>query len=496
MLHEKVYGILLAGGSGTRLWPLSTPDHPKPFLALTGHHSLLQEAALRLQPLRNLAGLMVVGRGGHEALLQRQLQQIGIDPLRLILEEPPCGTAISIGLGCLAALAEGEAQAMVFVLPADHALIEGMALDLALQQAISQAEAERLVVFGVQPGQPCSAYGYIAQGASRGPCAWDVARFVEKPSQERAQAMLEEGGWLWNSGMLLGQAAVLWHELCHHAPVLAQVAMAAWEKRQGCGSMLHLFLSPPENQPPLSMDHAVLEKTDRAVVVSLETPWSDVGTFAALHELAERDEHGNAMQGPVVALECSGSYLHSAGPVLGVHGVQGMAVVATAEAVLAAPLGNAAAVESLAQRCKHLLERPAAPPGRSVAESQPSLAVRRPWGSFSILAGGVGFQIKRLLVQPKARISLQYHSQRSEWWFVRQGHVRVTLDGEQQDHGAGAMIPVPMGAVHRLENIGTEVLEIIEMQMGDYLGEDDIVRLEDDYGRQESRGQSFKQPSG
>lgn len=486
MLNEKIYGILLAGGLGTRLWPLSTPYYPKPFLALCGEHSLLQEAVLRLRSLQGITGLIVAGREGQEEALQHQLREIAAEPTCLILETPPCGTAISIGLGCLAALENGGPQALVLALPADHALMQHAALEQALQCAIPQARAERLVIFGIQPDKPSSAYGYIARGASCGQDAWDVARFIEKPSRERAQGLLCEEGWLWNSGMLLGQAAVLWHELQYHAPALAHAAAAAWEKRRVAGRALHVAIALPQGCTPLSMDHAVLEKTSRTVVVSLVTPWSDVGTFAALHELAMQDEQGNALQGPVLAVDCAGSYLHSTGPVLGVHGARDLAVVATREAVLVAPLADAAAVEQLARRCMGLPGKAMAQLAGSGAESQPCAAVRRPWGSFGILACGRGFQIKRLLVRPEARISLQYHSRRSEWWFVCQGRARVTLGKQQQEHSAGAMIVVPVGTVHRLENAGADVLEIIEMQMGDYLGEDDIVRLEDDYGRLES----------
>ena len=487
MLHEKTYGILLAGGSGTRLWPLSTPQYPKPLLALCGEHSLLQEAVLRLRSLQGMTDLIIAGREGQEEALQRQLQEIAAGPTCLILETPPCGTAISVGLGCLAALEDGGPQALVLALPADHALMEHVALNHALQCAIPQARVGRLVVFGIQPDKPSSAYGYIARGASCGLDAWDVARFIEKPSRERAQGLLGEGGWLWNSGMLLGQAAVLWRELQHHAPVLAQAAAAAWEQRRAAGRALHVAISLPQDCPALSMDHAVLEKTTRAAVVSLVTPWSDVGTFAALHELAERDEQGNALRGPVQAVDCADSYLHSTGPVLGVHGARDLAVVATPEAVLVAPLADAAAVEQLARRCTSLLPGNAGPQLACFSADPSSCAVvRRPWGSFTILACGRGFQIKRLLVRPEARISLQYHSRRSEWWFVCQGRARVTLGEQRQEYAAGAMIAVPVGTVHRLENTGADVLEIIEMQMGDYLGEDDIVRLEDDYGRLES----------
>ena len=485
MLHEKTYGILLAGGLGTRLWPLSTPQYPKPLLALCGEHSLLQEAVLRLRSLRGITDLIVAGREGQEEALQRQLQEVAAEPTRLILETPPCGTAISIGLGSLAALEDGGPQALILALPADHTLIQHAALEQALQCAIPQARAGRLAVFGIQPDKPSSAYGYIARGASCGQDAWDVARFIEKPSRERAQALLGEGGWLWNSGMLLGQAAVLWHELQDHAPDLARAAAAAWEQRRIAGRALHVAIALPQDCPALSMDHAVLEKTSRAAVVSLVTPWSDVGTFAALHELAERDEQGNALRGPVQAVDCTDSYLHSTGPVLGVHGARDLAVVATPEAVLVAPLADAAAVEQLARRCMGLPGNVMAQLAGYSADPSSCATVRRPWGSFSVLACGKGYQIKRLLVRAGTRISLQYHSRRSEWWFVCQGRARVTLDKQQQEHAAGAMIAVPVGTVHRLENTGADVLEIIEMQMGDYLGEDDIVRLEDDYGRLE-----------
>lgn len=484
MLRDKIYGILLAGGFGTRLWPLSTSRHPKPFLGLTGEKSLLQQTALRIQSLQGMAGLIVAGQKDHEILLQRQLQEIAVEPTWLILEEPASGTAISIALGCLAVLADAGPEAMVFVVPADHALMQRAALEQALQQAVPQAKTERLVVFGVQPDQPCSAYGYIACGTPLDEGVWKVQHFIEKPSLERAQDLLRQGGWLWNSGMLLGQAALLWQELQHRVPWLAQAAWAAWEKRRRTGRKLHVQIALPQDGTPLSIDHALLERIDRAAVVSLDTPWSDVGTFAALHALGEQDQQANVLRGHVVAMESTGNYLHNTGEaVLGVFGVHAMAVVATSEAILMAPLGNAAAVEQLARRCTQPSRDHARAPAGCHAAAQAGTSISRPWGSFSILVSGEGFQIKRLLVQPRSRISLQYHRQRREWWFVRQGCALVTVDARQEEHGAGAMIPIPMGAVHRLENAADEILEIIEMQMGEYLGEDDVVRLEDDYGR-------------
>lgn len=470
----KIYPAILCGGSGTRLWPLSRGLYPKQFLPIVTDRTLLQETVERVRG-GPFAPPTMICNADHRFLVAEQLREAGIAPGEIVLEPTARSTAPAAAVAALLAMAE-DARALVLLLPSDHVIQDVAAFRKAMAVGRDAAASGGLVTFGMAATGPETGYGYIKRGdAVEGHAgAFKVARFVEKPTLDAARDMLAEGGYDWNSGMFLFSAAAYLAELESLQPEMLAACRAALEKGSRDLDFLRLDGDAFASCPADSIDVAVMEKTDKAVVVPSELGWSDVGAWSALWDIGGRDDDGNVVVGDVLADGVAGSYLRSEGPMLAAIGLNDMVVVATEDAVLVTPKARAADVKEMVERLRR--------EGRS--EHHAHLKVHRPWGWYQGIDSGPGFQVKRICVNPGARLSLQYHHKRAEHWVVVSGTARVTRGDAAMDLSANQSTYIPIGETHRLENPGTEPLHLIEVQSGDYLGEDDIVRLDDDFARE------------
>ena len=469
--------VILSGGAGTRLWPLSRELYPKQLLALTGAHTLLQQSVLRLEGLAKSAPVIVCNEA-HRFLVAEQLRALQVAPRATILE--PCGrnTAPAIALAAHAALKGSAAGAdaddpVLLVLPADHVIRDIPAFQQAVRTALSAAKAGRLVTFGVIASRAETGYGYIQRGAAQG-AAFRIARFVEKPNFERALEFLKTDDYYWNSGMFMFRARRYLEELERFVPEIARICAAAFRGATADLDFTRIDAATFAACPADSIDYAVMEKTADAVVVPLKAGWSDVGSWAALYEASDADAHGNVVRGDVLSEDTHRSYLYSESRLVAAVGLKDHVVIETKDAVLVAPQDRVQDVKKLVERLKEL--------GRS--EYSLHREVFRPWGSYDSIESGPRFQVKRLKVNPGATLSLQLHHHRAEHWVVVAGTARVTRGEEVFLLEENQSTYIPVGMKHRIENPGPMPLEIIEVQSGSYLGEDDIVRFEDRYGRE------------
>jgi mannose-1-phosphate guanylyltransferase / mannose-6-phosphate isomerase len=466
--------VILCGGSGTRLWPLSRSLYPKQLLALIGEQSLLQATARRLDdlPVAVATAPIVICNEAQRFLVDGQLKDVGCQPL-VMLEPEGRNTAPAVAVAAIEARRRAGRDVLLLVLSADHVIADSAAFGRAVGAAIPAAKAGNLVTFGVLPTAPETGYGYIKADLA-GDEPKPVLQFVEKPDYETARRYVQSGAYLWNSGMFLFSADAFLKELAAYAPDIESAARKAVGGTPGDGPYLVLdkeaFLACRKE----SIDYAVMEKTSHAMVVPLSAGWSDVGSWASLLDASLRDAQGNVVSGDVVALDCRDSYVRAESRLVAVAGLDGCVVVETKDAVLVVPRDRAQDVKKIVEE----LER------RGRPETRLGRELFRPWGSYDGLDGDAGFQVKRLTVLPGAVLSLQMHHRRAEHWVVVSGRARITRDDEVFDLGAGEHTFIPLGAKHRIENPGTAMLRIIEVQVGDYLGEDDIVRFEDRYGRQ------------
>jgi mannose-1-phosphate guanylyltransferase/mannose-6-phosphate isomerase len=461
--------VVLSGGSGTRLWPLSRELFPKQLLNLQGgDETLLQATLARTVGLPDLASPIIVCNEAHRFLVAEQVRSLGVTGARIVLEPCARNTAPAIALAALAA----DPDALLLVLPADHVIRKPADFQSAVRQAIPLAEEGRLVTFGVVPESPETGYGYIHCGAAQGE-AFEIAEFVEKPDRARAEAFLAAGGYLWNSGMFLFKAGRYLKELARHAPAMLKAAEAAVAAAKSDLDFLRVEAAAFSASPSDSIDYAVMEKTDSAAVVPLDAGWSDVGSWSSLHESLERDGSGNALRGDVLAEDTTGSFVFSESRLVATVGLRDHVVVETKDAVLVAPKERVQDVKKLVERIKR--------EGRT--EHQLHREVHRPWGSYDSIENGPRYQVKRLSVKPGASMSLQLHHHRAEHWIVVAGTARITRGDEVFMLEENQSTYIPLGVKHRIENPGKIALHIIEIQSGSYLGEDDIVRFEDVYGR-------------
>jgi mannose-1-phosphate guanylyltransferase/mannose-6-phosphate isomerase len=468
--------VILSGGAGTRLWPLSRELHPKQLLALSGgSRTMLQETVARLVGVPDLGAPIVVCNEAHRFMVAEQLRQDGVAPGAVILEPVGRNTAPAIALAAHAALASAPAGAdpLLLVLPADHVIRDVAAFQRAVAVASAEAAAGRLVTFGVVARKPETGYGYIRRTAGKGP-SWPVARFVEKPDAATAAAFIASGDYYWNSGMFLFRARRYLEELERHAPDIAQSCAAASAAATRDLDFLRIDAALFGACRSDSIDYAVMEKTDAAVVVPLDAGWSDVGSWSSLHEAVEGDADGNVAHGDTLLEETKRSFVWSESRLVATVGLEDHVVIETKDAVLVAPKARVQDVKRLVSRLKAA--------GR--AEHSLHREVYRPWGSYDSVESGERYQVKRLSVKPGASMSLQMHHHRAEHWIVVSGTARITRNDEVFLLEENQSTYIPVGARHRIENPGKIPLHIIEVQSGSYLGEDDIVRFEDRYGRE------------
>ncbi|MGO1540300.1 MAG: mannose-1-phosphate guanylyltransferase/mannose-6-phosphate isomerase [Luteimonas sp.] len=460
--------VLLSGGSGTRLWPLSREAYPKQFLPLAGEETMLQDTWRRVAPLADGAPI-VVANEEHRFLAAEQLRLAGVESAAIVLEPAGRNTAPAIAAAALQAIAGGD-DPLLLVLPSDHVVRDVDAFQAAVRQAMPAAAQGALVTFGIVADAPETGFGYIQAGAGEG--VRPVLRFVEKPDADTARGYLDSGDYYWNSGMFLFRASRYLEELERFQPEIVAAVRKAFDAAARDGDFVRLDKDAFAASPSDSIDYAVMEGTDRAMVLPVDIGWNDVGSWSALWEVSKQDDDGNAGQGDVIAVDSRNSYAYSR-RLVALVGVDDLVVVETDDAVLVARKDRVQQVKEVVARLK------ADERSHAVLHRE----VHRPWGSYDSIDQDDGFQVKRIKVKPGGRLSLQSHKHRAEHWIVVRGTARVTRDNDVFELHANQSTYIPLGAKHRLENPGDEMLELIEVQSGDYLGEDDIVRYEDVYGR-------------
>ena len=465
--------VILSGGSGTRLWPLSRQLYPKQLLPLVGKDTMLQATLKRLEGIAGLAAPIVVCNEEHRFLVAEQLRQIGTQPEAILLEPAGRNTAPAVALAAASTLQAREQgdDPVLLVLPADHVIRNIEAFHAAVATGAKLAAEGKLVTFGVVPDRPETGYGYIRATARDSAAA--VQQFVEKPDVALAQEYVSSGEYYWNSGMFMFRASRFIEELRTHRPEIVTQCVAAIAGAKADLDFIRVDAQSFEECPSDSIDYAVMENTAHAWVVPLDAGWSDVGSWASLHDACDADAAGNVAIGDVLLEDASNCYLYSESRLVAAVGLADCIVVETKDAVLVAPRDRVQEVKKLVDRLKA--------DGRY--ETSLHREVFRPWGSYDSVDQGERFQVKRITVKPGAKLSLQMHHHRAEHWIVVKGTARVTAGDDTFLLGENESTYIPMGTTHRLENPGKVPLHLIEVQSGSYLGEDDIVRFEDTYGR-------------
>ncbi len=470
MNANNIIPVIMCGGSGTRLWPLSRAQFPKQFLPLVNDTSMLQDTLARL-PSQHQAPVFICNED-HRFLVAEQVKQVACSQATILLEPQGRNTAPAVALAALNALADNE-DALLLVLAADHVIKDTIKFHQAVSVATTAAVQGKLVTFGIVPTHAETGYGYIKKGSKQGNDIYQVAKFVEKPNAEIAQNYLDSGDYLWNSGMFLFKASRYLEELEKFRPNILSACRRSMAK-----VAKDLDFTRPDRESFLqcadeSIDYAVMEKTEDAVVVLLDASWSDVGSYSALWEVCQQDEQHNVIKGDVIAHDTSNSYIHSQNKLVATLGVDNLVIIDTPDAVLIANKDKVQNVKNIVNELK----------AKQRSESTIHREVYRPWGKYDSVDNGERFQVKRITVNPGAKLSVQMHHHRAEHWIVVSGTAKITLDEKIFLLSENQSTYIPIGVVHALENPGKLPLEMIEVQSGSYLGEDDIVRFEDRYGR-------------
>ena len=466
--------VILSGGAGTRLWPASRSMYPKQLLPLAGEKTMLQATALRIRGLENAGDhCLVVTNEAHRFSVVEQLQAIEVRA-ELLLEPEGRNTAPAVALAALQA-AESDSEAILLLMPADHVIRDVEAFRTAVEQGVAAAESGQLVTFGIVPTAPETGYGYIrADDDDDDGGVVPVQQFVEKPDGKTARAYLDSGNYFWNSGMFLFSASAYLEELANAAPDIAASCKKSMQNKSLDGS----FIRPDRDSflacPADSIDYAVMEKSSNAAMIPLDAGWSDVGSWSALQDVTPSDADGNALNGDVLVHDCKDSFIQAESRLVAAVGLRDLIIVETKDSVLVADRHRSQQVKELVNQLK-AQDRP---------EKDLHRQVFRPWGSYDSIDNEENFQVKRLIVKPGAVLSLQKHAHRSEHWVVVKGKARITRNDEEFDLNVNESTYISIGDVHRIANPFDEPCHIIEVQCGDYLGEDDIVRLEDNYGRE------------
>ena len=467
---NRIYPVILSGGSGTRLWPLSRTALPKQLLALNGARTMIQDTVLRAAMSGSSAPILLCG-DSHRFIVAEQMQEVGVVPRTIVLEPVARNTAPAAAVASLL-VAEADPTGIVLLLPSDHVVTDQHAFETACERAIGAAHEGRIVTFGIHPQAPETGYGYIQRGDEIG-TAYAVRRFVEKPDQNTAETYLASNEYLWNSGMFAFRADVMLSELEQFEPDLVEACRASFAKAKRDADFVWLEPTAFGRAKSISIDYAVMEKTDKAVVVPCDIGWNDVGAWSSLWSLQTRDAQGNVVQGDVLLHDAHDSFVRNEKGLTALVGVKDLVVVVTDDAVLVANKHRSQEVKAIIDQMR-VRQRP---------ELEDHKVVFRPWGSYEGIDEGDGYQVKQIIVKPGGRLSLQSHEKRAEHWIVVQGVALVTCDDRVFVLNTNESTFIPLGAKHRLENPGKQPLRLIEVQSGSYLGEDDIVRYDDMYGR-------------
>ncbi len=466
--------IILAGGSGTRLWPLSRQLYPKQLIDIYNEKTMLQNTVLRLQGLENMGSPIVVCNEDHRFMTADQLKNIGIDSLAIILEPIGRNTAPAIALAALKAM-KYEDDPILLVLPADHVIEKKRDFHAAIQAGLRYAEKDNLITFGIIPGSPETGFGYIKKGklleSSTG--ASRIERFVEKPDLDTARKFFESGSYCWNSGMFMFKASAIIKELEILAPDIMMPCKGLIEAGVQDLDFFRIYLKGFKDIPSDSIDYAVMEKTSKGIVIPFDAGWNDLGSFDALWQAGRKDENMNVITGDVMIHDVKGSYINSESRLIAAVGIENFVIVETKDAILVSPRDQVQDVKKIVKQLKD----------HNRDEIISHRKVYRPWGSYETVDSGHRFQVKRITVNPGAKLSLQKHFHRAEHWTVVSGAATVTKGEEEMLLKEDESTYIPLGTLHRLENPGKIPLELIEVQSGSYLGEDDIVRFDDVYGR-------------
>ncbi|KAB8062356.1 mannose-1-phosphate guanylyltransferase/mannose-6-phosphate isomerase [Janthinobacterium sp. FT14W] len=471
-MNTPLVPVILCGGFGTRLWPLSREAFPKQFLRLSGQDSMLQQTLQRLAGIDDVAPALLVCNESSRFIVAEQLREIGLEESRMLLEPMRRNTAPAIATAALQAMANGD-DPILLVQPADHVILDTPAFHRAIALARTAAEEDNLLTFGITPTGPETGYGYIRAEGDASEQVRRVIEFVEKPALALAEQYVASGDYLWNSGIFLFRASHYLAELERYQPAVLAACRAAFANAKSDHDFIRLDSDAYAASPDIAVDYAVMERTDLAATVALDAGWNDIGSWAAVFDVADKDTNNNSAQGDVLMQDCNDCLIHGNSRLVTAIGMRNTVIVETADAVLVMDAAQAQYTKTMVAQLI-ARERPEATMHREVF---------RPWGSYDSIGNGERFQVKRITVKPGSKLSLQMHHHRAEHWIVVSGTAEITNGDKTYLLTENQSTYIPLGVVHSLANPGKVPLELIEIQSGSYLGEDDIVRFEDRYGR-------------